>query len=169
MIGGFSLCGICDALIENRKGIWWATLDDTAVSDSVEVHKHFPTNPDVYDSTKYGSDVRTEILSVMGDFGFATESLGDADSFGYYELFEDLSAVVEYDSQGFVFSTIYDTPEMARNAWSHISTDYDEFLDDDEDVCSCGSVSCDYYEDTDEYDSDIFDYAMQTMENDLLR
>ena len=163
-IGGFSLCGICDALIENRKGIWWATVNDTAVSGVPEVHKHFPANPDTYDSTKYGSDIRTEILSVMGDFGFATESLGDTDSFGYFEWFEDLSAIVEYDSQGFVFSTIYDTPEMARNAWSHVTTDYDEWCDDEEERNTALMAEDSYYEDDDSYayesgayESDIWD------------
>jgi hypothetical protein len=158
MIGGFSLCGICDALIENRKGIWWATLDDTCVTDSVEVHKHFPKDPDTYDSTKYGSDVRTEILSVMGDFAFNTESLGDSETFGFYELFADLCAIVEYDSQGFVFSTIYATEEMARAAWSRIETDYDEFLDDEE------------YDEPlyDEYGDDEYAYESGAYESDIL-
>jgi hypothetical protein len=167
VIGGFSLCGVCESLIENRKGIWWATKDDTAVSAEVELHKHFPATTVGYHSHKYGEDIRTEILSVMGDFGFNTESLGEAETFGYYELFEDLCAIVEYDSQGFVFSTIYDTPEMARNAWSHIETDYDEWLEDE--PCNCGSYNCDAYADRTEYEPDIFDYAMQTMENDLFR
>ena len=109
-IGGFSLCGICDALIENRKGIWWATVNDTAVSGVPEVHKHFPANPDTYDSTKYGSDIRTEILSVMGDFGFATESLGDTDSCCEFEWFVDRVAIVECDSRAFVCSTMCDAP-----------------------------------------------------------
>jgi hypothetical protein len=77
------------------------------------------------------------------------EALGDADTFGYYELVEEpggvlvresdgedwffASAIVSVNSQGFVNVEYFNTIEEGREVWSALEEEYSEWLGEAED------------------------------------
>lgn len=69
------------------------------------------------------------------------ESLGDADTFGYYSLFLNLNngefdnlggivaAIVHTNSQGFVEGTYYDDEDTARKIWRNLERQWEKMLE----------------------------------------
>jgi len=86
-----------------------------------------------------------EKLDRLGGEGWASEELGDAESFGYYQLFLGLAddpelgnldgiaaAILETNSQGFVTAVYYDTEAKAKEAWARLEEDYAAVSDEPE-------------------------------------
>jgi hypothetical protein len=143
MFENWFLCVLCNDVIEKRQGIWW---DESNNAVGFGFHKHIPTDPEQYYSHKYGGDIRTEILYTWNLTSNYDDSVGETDTFGYYSVLYDFHAILEVDSEGFVFSHHYDSREATINAWNHKIDDYWEWSKENGE-CQCGSVSCDYYED----------------------
>lgn len=93
---------------------------------------------------KFDHYVDDEVIYEIISNGFSDESLGDADSFGAYDLvlFLDKVLVKEPDgstwsfeaaiaftnSQGFVDVKYYDSTEEARRDWAMLEDEYEDFL-----------------------------------------
>lgn len=134
MLDLYNICASCGEFVEFKKHLWrdihGHSFSLTPQSDGGSVyHKHFPSNPETYSAGKYDS-LTTEVLSVMGDLGYEDDSFGNTDDFGYYESFPDFNAIVMYDSQGFVYSTVYDSHEIYEQVWERLVVDCGEFYDE---------------------------------------
>lgn len=163
MLERYGICQECHDFIESRGGIWF-DLEDKAtrlhVSDlnAITWHFHLPMAESDYKRGRC-TNLKTEILLYLGIMGLSYTSLGNSDDFGYFEFFPEYNAILQNDSQGFVYSTIYETERAATNAWEHISADYDEYCDErdyreqQELEYERRDIDAEY----DEYDSDLWD------------
>lgn len=161
MLDLYNICASCDNFVEFRKHLWrdingssfgWVVYSNGGVVH----HQHSPANPETYSAGKYSS-LMTEVLSVMGDLGYEDDSFGNTDDFGYYESFPDYNAIVMYDSQGFVYSTVYESHEVYESVWEKLVIDCREFYDE-QDYREQQELEYERRDiEYDEYDSDLYD------------
>jgi hypothetical protein len=85
-----------------------------------------------------------EILDCFALESSETESLGDADTFGWFACFEDFLAILNTDSQGFVTATVYDTLEEVKDAWWTIRSAYEAWEDASDDWREADRTEPDY-------------------------
>lgn len=165
MLDRFNICAVCAEFIALRNGVWRDIEEHsfmlTSNGEGFTYHRHSPSNEETYRDTKY-QNLFTETLSLMADYGYEDDFLGDADSFGFYEFFPDFLAITEYDSQGFVYSHVYENLEAVQAAWKAIEGDYGKFMDEEEAETErereyAFSGLSDYAEDI-FYDADPYDY-----------
>jgi hypothetical protein len=133
MLENYSICSVCDFLLKKDTFGLWRDIDGYHSRLDPQKHLHTATNPEKYDSHKYGKDIRVEILDIMSGLGFTDEDLGEADTFGFFALFLSEFAILEEDSCGFVFATFYASLAEVEKAWSDIEADYDKWNQDDSD------------------------------------
>lgn len=135
MLDRFNVCALCSEFIERRDDVWRDIEGHSfmlrSTPNGFEYHRHSPSNEETYHDTKYAS-LFTETLSLMADYGYDSDSIGDADSYGFYEYFPDYLAIVSYDSQGFVYSVTFQSFEEVEKAWLDIVKGYYDFLDVEE-------------------------------------
>jgi hypothetical protein len=137
MFERYGSCFLCGEFIENHGGIW------TGVKDCVtEFGDHLPAFPTEYRSEKFGDNLKTFILHNLSLEGFADDYFGDVETCGYFELFEEFGAILEYDERGFVYSTHYEDGIMARSEFERLMNELDDFDPEDEEP---------YYSEDDEY------------------
>jgi hypothetical protein len=89
--------------------------------------------------------LHTEILYNLSLMGFEDDSVGDANTFGYFELFSQYGAILETNSEGFVTSAIHNPISDAERIFGEISHEYYSFMDDMDDEP--------WFPEYDEYDS----------------
>lgn len=131
MFENYSICSRCAQIINklNHADVWVGEDDRSACYGM----RHVPSNPDTYKSIKFGNDIRAEILYILSLDSNENESVGDADTFGYYALFHEFNAIMEINSQGFVSIHVHNSPAMVSADWNNIERDYDGWLDSPED------------------------------------
>lgn len=139
MFDQYSICANCNELI-TWNGIAWAGETDT---------KHVSTDPRLYRSEKFGNDIHADILWRLSLDGHQDADLGEAETFGWFALFSEFSAILDVDCVGLVSLSEYNSPEHAKNAWQHVEDDYAEWLDEDENTYDDES---DYEDMSDPYD-----------------
>lgn len=117
------LCRFCNNLIfRNEEGDWIRNDSDLYCGDL----PHQPYPEGVYHSYKFSSEL-AEILHLFSMDSSQDEELGEADTFGWYALFRDCSAILACDSQGFVTASVYtdDQPESVETVWEELESQWE--------------------------------------------
>lgn len=122
----YSICQHCGnfiyrLMVENFT-TWVA--EDPELSDV-----HMPTLPDEYRSHKFGDDIRAEILWTLSLDTQQDDTLGEAETFGWYALFGEFNAILMTDCAGNVGVTVFDSYDECALEWSDIEDHYDEWID----------------------------------------
>jgi len=139
MLNEYGICVNCSALIEKQNFAHGPEWESGGNFLCWNFRSHIPISEAEYSSHKFGS-LQAEILHSLRMLGYGADSMGDADTFGYYEWFPDFCAILVADSQGFVSATVYDNLEMSSAAWSHLDIDYSEWCEN-QDECDCGAIT----------------------------
>lgn len=131
----YSICANCGNILHYQEiresnviGMSWVSLDDGTYGE------HVPTNADDYESPKFGSDIRAEILWTLSLDSNQTEDLGEAESFGWFAYFKDFCAILSADSQGFVAAVVYEgdgASDSVADHWTELEREYAAWLADD--------------------------------------
>lgn len=135
MCDTFSYCIMCENPVSLEQGEY-ITSDDTPCPLSVG---HI-TDTDAYRSEKFGNDPAAEFFWQMDMQSMSNDSLGDAETFGYFAKFTAYNAILDIDSQGFVRVHLYDDAEVLDSIWDDLASDWYFYNDDAEGYCC---VLCD--------------------------
>ena len=95
---------------------------------------------------KFDSNVEEFVYEKVMD-GWSSEELGESESFGHYDLvlfgkpvtvkqdtgdWSFVAAIMKEDSQGFISVDYFDTDKEAKDAWSQIEKEYENFFEDED-------------------------------------
>jgi hypothetical protein len=144
MIANYGICAQCSELIEN-KSIVWRDIDGHSFSlkakdDGFVYHVHSPIQEGNYSSLGKYSCLDAEILDALAMEGYASDSVGDQSTIGFYDLFSDYRAILTSHTDGSVTVNFYGDDNTVNVVWRHIMTDcaiaddeplYDEYGDDE--------------------------------------
>jgi hypothetical protein len=103
---------------------------------------------------KYQS-LDAEILDSLAMEGYATDSVGDQSTFGFYDLFPEYRAILVSESDGFVRVMFYDSDEMLERVWRETVESYVEYADDEPLYDEYGDDQ--YAYESGAYESDLWD------------
>lgn len=163
MIANYGICAQCSDLIENKAGMW-RDIDGHSFSLDLNneggfvYHVHSAITEEKYNSLGKYSCLDAEILDALAMEGYASDSVGDQPTFGFYDFFPDYRAILVSYSNGSVDVVFYDSDEMLNKAWNSISEDYDEFSDDSDDEPLYDEYGDDEYAyESGAYNSDLWD------------
>jgi hypothetical protein len=137
MLDQYGICSLCTDFLEYKHGKWVDTEGRTTgtvadfVTNDPTIHIHVPYTADNYESRKYSS-LEAEIFHVLGCLGYHDDWIGDAATFGYYEMFMDYRAITHESDMGFISVKIFDSADEFNAAWDEIFDAYSNYseLDD---------------------------------------
>lgn len=119
------LCRYCNNIItRNEEGDWIRNDSDLYCGDL----PHQPYPEGVYHSYKFSSEL-AEILYLFSLDSSQDDEIGESDTFGWYALYRDLSAILAVDSQGFVTVSVYDNdePVSVETVWNELEGQWEAF------------------------------------------
>jgi hypothetical protein len=156
MIANYGICLHCSELIENNS-VMWRDIDGHSFSldsmgDGFIYHVHSPMVEEKYNSLGKYSCLDAEILDALAMEGYASDSVGDQSTIGFYDLFSDYRAILTSHTDGSVTVNFYGDDNTVNVVWRHIMTDCD--IADDEPLY-------------DEYGDDQYAYGSGAYESDL--
>jgi hypothetical protein len=159
MIANYGICLHCSDLIENKEGSMWRDIDGHSFSlvpltgtGQFTYHVHSPIVEGTYKGHGKYQNLDAEILDSLAMEGYASDSVGDQATYGFYDLFSDYRAILISESDGFVRVAFYDSDEMLEMAWNSTVEGYTEY--DDEPLY-------------DEYGDDEYAYESGAYESDI--
>lgn len=159
MIANYGICSVCLELIENKADMWrdidGHSFSLTAEGDGFRYHVHSAVIEENYNSLGKYANLDTEILDCLAMEGYASDSVGDQSTFGFFDLFSDYRAILVSDSDGSVRAMFYDSDEMLERAWNSTVEAYDEFADDEPLYDEYGDDE--YAYESGAYESDLWD------------
>lgn len=122
----YSICVNCGNVIH------YTVTDDSAMwtmyGDS-ESTGHVRTHPNEYRSHKFSS-IEAEILWQLSLESAQSDDLGESNTFGWYALFRDFSAILMEDCCGNVSADVFERYTDCEAEWERIADDYDEWAGD---------------------------------------
>jgi len=161
MIANYGICVSCCDLIENKEGSMWRDIEGHSFSltpltgtGQFLFHVHTPMDEETYKGHGKYDSLDAEILDSLAMEGYASDSVGDQSTFGFFDLFSDYRAILISHPDGSVTISRFDDDETMNRVWSDILADYDQWDNDDEPLY-------------DEYGDDVYQYESGAYESDL--
>lgn len=118
-------------------------------------HVHAPMVEETYRGHGKYQSLDAEILDSLAMEGYATDSVGDQSTFGFYDLFPEYRAILVSESDGFVRVMFYDSDEMLERVWRETVESYVEYADDEPLYDEYGDDQ--YAYESGAYESDLWD------------
>src|ERR1700741_232523 len=138
MIANYGICALCSDLVENKEGNMWRDIDGhsfslTALTGTGQFtyHMHTPMSAETYKGHGKYDSLDAEILDSLAMEGYASDSVGDQPTFGFFDLFSDYRAILISHPDGSVSVSFYEDDETIQRIWNDIVSDYDSFSDDE--------------------------------------
>lgn len=163
MIANYNICEKCTELIDNSSGIWrdidghsFSLIPLTGTGQFI-YHRHTPMDEQAYRSHGKYDSLDAEILDALAMEGYASDSLGDQSTFGFYDLFSDYNAILYSRSDGSVTVTFYDSAETTEFAWGSLEKEYEEFDSEDDEPLYDEYGDDEYAYESGAYESDLWD------------
>lgn len=166
MIANYGICASCTELIDNSSGIW-RDIDGnsfeliSSTDGGFVYHRHTPFTDETYTSLGKYANLDSKILDSLAMHGYASDSLGDQATFGFYDLFSEYNAILYSRPDGSVIVTFYNSAETTQFAWGSLEREYAEFdSEDDEplyDEYAYESIAYEYGDDEYGYESTAYE------------
>jgi len=90
-------------------------------------------------SSKFSSE-QAETLWEYSLSGLQDDELGEADTFGWFALFEEERAILSTGSQGFVHAAFYDSADEMSLAWTELQMRHARWEMDSIDTSECDGL-----------------------------
>lgn len=127
------LCRYCNNIINQKISGNWTTEESEYFCGNL---RHQPYPEGIYHSYKFSCEL-AEILHLFSLDSSQDDEIGESDTFGWYALYRDLSAILAVDSQGAVTVSVYDNdePVSVETVWSELEGQWGAFHTFECEVC----------------------------------